>query len=803
MGKRLSLTSLEPQDIFLFQKYIKKDLRLLFQAQDVLLWPANCAPDLLTTLITENKMKIIPPHPPLLKGGWGDFQIKEVFLNSVPVVEKNTNSVFLPFIWQNEPLGIAIFKDTAGTFNKNILSGQWPKLSQLILEKTRVYKAYFTDPESDILSPELFKDTLIQFITTDLKGRDTKPISKPESFLDLSGSHTNFSIIFIEILLSHPLKRRFNTSLKAGRQSELWAAIIPAIKNELKGIALSCLFRRDKSTLALLMPFCDEEKGRDISLAIFELFNKRRFISPHLVRFKDGIKAAIGLLSYPINSNETHMSCGDTKDNENNPPSSPFSKGGLWGLSGEKYRNLPPEKLYDLIIGKGKEILAVAKSRFDYPLCFSRELEETISLKMAVNIHRVTDKLKRKWRKIRKFSLILARCDAPNGREDYAHFLEKINSWLSPGQSILPCTEDSFFVYLPDISPEEALLTGQNLKSQIKEACGRTVSIGLASYPVLDYEKDEGPFNAYKALVHTDFFGPDTITAFASVSLNISGDTLFNAGHIHGAIMEYKKGLSLDPQDVNLLNSLGVCYARLKWYKRAVSCFEKTLSLEKDNFMARYNLGLAYLKTGIPDKAFLALQQAASLNGNHFDILFQMGKLLQEQKKGAEAVGYFQKAAQCPNAKGYIYRYLGEAYLDLNLKKDAMAAFKRAVKGNPADAFSFSWLGMLYAELKNDLEIAHTLCQKALELDHQNSLYWKTIGRIYYLKNDYPQAIHHLKEAQRRMKKDHEIYYHLGLVYEKMGDLAEARRKWQKALKVNPLFKEARLALQPIGTIEE
>ncbi|MDD5450565.1 MAG: tetratricopeptide repeat protein [Desulfovibrionales bacterium] len=738
MVKRLSITSSEPQDIFLFQEYIKKDLNLLFQAQDVLLLPANCAPNLLTPLITKSKMETIPRNTPTHPLG------------------KN-NSVFLPFIWQNEPLGIAIFKDTAGTFKKNILASQWSKLSQLILEKVRVYKTYFTDTESGALAPELFKDTLIQLITTDLKGKDTKPVPEPESFPDLSGSHTRFSIIFMEVLFRQSLKRRPNPSLKPGRQMGFWADIIPAIKNELKGVDLSCLFRRDKSALALIVPFCDEERGRNISLALFELLNKRRL--------KDGIKAAIGFLSYPISSNE-------------------------------KCRNLPPGKLYDLIIGKGKEILAVAQSRFDYPLCFSRELEETSSLKMAANIHRVTDKLRRKWEKTKRFSLILARYDDQNGKEDYSPFLEKINSWLSPGQSILPCTEDSFFVYLPDISPEEALLAGQNLKSQIKEDCGKTVTMGLAGYPLLYYEKEEITFNAYKALVHTDFFGPDTITAFDAVSLNISGDTLFNAGHIHGAIMEYKKGLSLDPQDVNLLNSLGVCYARLKWYNRAISCFEKTLSMEKDNFMAQYNLGLAYLKTGIPDKAFLALQQAASLNGNHFDILFQMGKLLQEQKRGAEAVGYFQKAAQCPDAKGYIYRYLGEAYLGLNLKKDAMTAFKKAVKSNPADAFSFSWLGMLYAELKNDLEIARTLCQKALELDHQNSLYWKTIGRIYYLKNDYPQAIHHLSEAQRRMKKDHEIYYHLGLVYEKMGDIAEARRKWQKALKVNPLFKEARIALQ-------
>ena len=25
---------------------------------------------------TQRMMKIIPPHPPLIKGGWGDFQVK-------------------------------------------------------------------------------------------------------------------------------------------------------------------------------------------------------------------------------------------------------------------------------------------------------------------------------------------------------------------------------------------------------------------------------------------------------------------------------------------------------------------------------------------------------------------------------------------------------------------------------------------------------------------------------------------------------------------------------------------------------
>jgi len=39
---------------------------------------------------------------------------------------------------------------------------------------------------------------------------------------------------------------------------------------------------------------------------------------------------------FPVSSNETHVLHGNIKDNENNPPSPPFNKGGRGGLSGEE-----------------------------------------------------------------------------------------------------------------------------------------------------------------------------------------------------------------------------------------------------------------------------------------------------------------------------------------------------------------------------------------------------------------------------------------------------------------------------------
>jgi lipoprotein NlpI len=56
--------------------------------------------------------------------------------------------------------------------------------------------------------------------------------------------------------------------------------------------------------------------------------------------------------------------------------------------------------------------------------------------------------------------------------------------------------------------------------------------------------------------------------------------------------MNSKKGLLLDPADVNLHNSLGVCHGVLKDYDNALSAFENAIWLAPEEMMAIYNKGL-------------------------------------------------------------------------------------------------------------------------------------------------------------------------------------------------------------------
>jgi tetratricopeptide (TPR) repeat protein len=108
-----------------------------------------------------------------------------------------------------------------------------------------------------------------------------------------------------------------------------------------------------------------------------------------------------------------------------------------------------------------------------------------------------------------------------------------------------------------------SLKFAQKIKNSLVESSHETVSIGMASYPTLRFKKEEILDNAAKALDHAAFFGPASIVAFDAVSLNISGDNLYQHGDIDGAVREYKTAVMLDPSDINIHNSLGVCYGIL------------------------------------------------------------------------------------------------------------------------------------------------------------------------------------------------------------------------------------------------
>jgi hypothetical protein len=80
---------------------------------------------------------------------------------------------------------------------------------------------------------------------------------------------------------------------------------------------------------------------------------------------------------------------------------------------------------------------------------------------------------------------------------------------------------------LPDINGSVGLEIARDLQNRLAEKIKQSVTIGIASYPVITFKKSDMIDNARKALEHAAFFGPGSAVAFVGVSLNISGDKMY------------------------------------------------------------------------------------------------------------------------------------------------------------------------------------------------------------------------------------------------------------------------------------
>jgi tetratricopeptide (TPR) repeat protein len=282
-----------------------------------------------------------------------------------------------------------------------------------------------------------------------------------------------------------------------------------------------------------------------------------------------------------------------------------------------------------------------------------------------------------------------------------------------------------------------------NLADRRKE----TISIGIASFPTGNYEKNQTLDNAYKALDHAAFFGPNSAVSFDAVSLNISGDKLYQKGDIEGAIKEFKAAVLLDPSNVNVHNSLGVCYGTLKSYEKALEEFKEAIRLDPQEAMALYNAGLANMLQDKKDKALEYFLDADRKEEDIFEVALHIGKTYLEIEEPDQGKSYLEKATKIRPESVLAFRYLGECCTAMNMIDEAILAYKTAIRKNPNDADSLSALGYLFDLQGENPEITTIFCQQSVDISPDTGLFRYRLGNLYLKRNQIDDALEQLQKA--------------------------------------------------------
>lgn len=289
----------------------------------------------------------------------------------------------------------------------------------------------------------------------------------------------------------------------------------------------------------------------------------------------------------------------------------------------------------------------------------------------------------------------------------------------------------------------------QSIRDNLKLSMNLTVSMGASFFPTRDFSRHDTLSHALKALNHALLLGPDCDQFLDALSLNISGDVLYQQGDITGAIQEFEKALILDPENVNVLNSLGVCFGVNKAYDVALKYFDMALTHNPEEVMAIYNRGVVNLLAGNLPEAEACFTAAEPLGNDIFEVMFQAGKLHLTLGNPQKAWPCLERAVQLKPEAGEALRVLGQSLMALGMNPDAITAFTRAIKKNPFDAESLSALGHLYDITGENSEIASVFCSKSADIAPQNGLYRFRLGRIHLGQNRLDEAMKEFRIASQ------------------------------------------------------
>lgn len=457
-----------------------------------------------------------------------------------------------------------------------------------------------------------------------------------------------------------------------------------------------------------------------------------------------------------------------------------------------------PEQLLE----QAWQALHTARLRGPFSLCGHVTAQDIESHPFRKTPESALRKLRSLYRGKSQFSLVLLRMDQEPASN---HFTKRLRTLVGQEKDLVLLNQREAFLFLDGLDGEAARVWLKEFRKKMESIGGSSFSMGVATFPFRDFKKSAMPLNCRKALQHAAFYGPDSLAVFDAVSLNISGDVYYNEGDLVKAMGEYRQGLLLEPDNVNILNSMGVASIQLNRSKVARACFQKALAIEPGNFMALFNLGFICLESKQDAEALALWERALSVDGEHPDLLQHLGMLycrLGRYVESREVLEHCDKMIKKNPHQGgepmVVARWLGRACEALGENAFAIGAYQRAVSGNPRDAGSLSRLGCLYALEKQGQDIALSLCGQAVELDVGKAAHWYRYGLVQSLGQDQEGAMQSLAECLRIDPRQKEASLLLGSIFELQGKPGKARRLYGKVLKYFPGYAPAQAALRHV-----
>ncbi len=274
-------------------------------------------------------------------------------------------------------------------------------------------------------------------------------------------------------------------------------------------------------------------------------------------------------------------------------------------------------------------------------------------------------------------------------------------------------------------------------------------------------------------------------------------DALQLLGLVYAQVQQWEKALALfdlalqvNAKSPNVLNNQGIVLKALKRFKDAEVSFRAALEIKHDYPEAYNNLGIALQEQGREVEALAKYEAAISLNANYAQAYSNRGNALSRMHRYDEAVASCIKAIELQSNNPEAYFNKGVAQKGLNQWQEALSSYDKATELNASFAQAYFNKAIIFNERKQ-FEKAIFNYKKAIEASPSYSQAHYNLGLIFTEMKDWQSALFSFGKALEFKKEFPEAYLNCGNIFKELKQFDEAALSYSRAIETRPDYSEA------------
>lgn len=262
------------------------------------------------------------------------------------------------------------------------------------------------------------------------------------------------------------------------------------------------------------------------------------------------------------------------------------------------------------------------------------------------------------------------------------------------------------------------------------------------------------------------------------------------------------------PLQYELYELLGKLYEEDGAWEKAVAAYQHSLKLRPDHWGNYIRQADLYLQMNRAEEAVEVMEEAYQKFSDFTDVGYVLAIAYSRAKEHEKAIKMFEKVSSVLENSGdgsgnaIFYYYYGAASEQAGEYEKAAELFKKSIAQDPANSASaYNYLAYMWAEQGVNLEEAEQYVNQALAMEPENGAYVDTLGWIYYKQNRLEPALAELLRATELIQPaDPLVLEHVGDVYLKLGNKAQAEDYYRKALELDSENQELQQKLEQLSS---